>query len=299
MKDSPLPIDVRATVLMMVMCLIMALGQITLKYTATNMTPTLQIALRSGGAVILIYLLMYWRKQPVFTVVGAWKPGVIVGILFASEFFLVGEALRYTSATHMSIFLYTAPIFAALGLHFFIPAERLKPIQWLGIIVAFTGIGMSFLGRDSGQNTIESPNLILGDLLAIGAGFFWAVATLIVRTTRLKKATATETLFYQLVATFLILGLGAIMMTQTTVTFSWALVGSLFFQTVILSCGALLLWFWLLRKYLASRLGALTFMTPLFGVTLGVLLLDETVDRSFFLGAVGVLVGLYLVNKKE
>lgn len=40
-----------------------------------------------------------------------------MGGLFGLEFLLVGEGMRHTSASHMVVFLYTAPIFAALGLH--------------------------------------------------------------------------------------------------------------------------------------------------------------------------------------
>ena len=45
--------------------------------------------------------------------------------LFSLEYLSVGEGLRYTSASHSVVFLYTAPIFAAIGLHWKLPEERL------------------------------------------------------------------------------------------------------------------------------------------------------------------------------
>lgn len=299
MNNTRQPVDARAGSLMLLMCVIMAFGQITLKYTATDMSPTLQIALRSGGAAGLIVLMAVWQRQPLFMVQGGWLPGIVAGGLFASEFFLVGEALRYTTASHVIIFLYTAPIFAALGLHFLIPAERLNRIQWSGVILAFIGLTISFLGRDASENTATSPNMLLGDILAIGAGLLWGLTTVVVRSTRLKTARATETLLYQLIMAFVVLGLGTIFMGQTTVTWTLALSASLFYQAVILSYGALLLWFWLLRKYLASRLGVLSFMTPLFGVIFGAVLLDEVLDKGFLLGAVCVIMGFLLVSAQE
>lgn len=299
MENTRQHLDARATSLMVLMCLIMAFGQITLKHTVADMKPTLQIALRSGGAACLIALMALWQKQPLFMIEGGWKPGVVVGVLFAGEFFLVGEALRYTTASHVAIFLYTAPIFAAIGLHLFIPTERLNLMRWLGVILAFIGIAISLLTRDGSENTLSSPNLFLGDVLAIGGGLLWGATTVVVRSTRLKDARATETLLYQLIAAFFILGVAAIVMGQTAVTWTLALSASLFYQVVILSYGALLLWFWLLRKYLASRLGVLSFMTPLFGVVFGVLLLGETVNKSFIIGAVCVIVGILLVNRKD
>ncbi|MCY1217380.1 hypothetical protein D9M72_292870 [compost metagenome] len=58
-------------------------------------------------------------------------------------------------------------------------------------------------------------------------------------------------------------------------------------------------WFWLLRRYLASRLSVLSFMTPLFGVAFGVLILGETIDTSFAIGATLVLGGIVLVSGAE
>lgn len=289
-------ISLQATGLMTLICLTWALGQVVLKYTAADMAPTLQIALRSAGGAALTWAFVYWRGRPLFTLAGAWKPGLLVGALFAGEFFFVGEALRYTTASHVSLFLYTAPIFAALGLHVFLPEERLRPVQWLGVLLAFVGVAISFLARDHTMNTETSPNMVLGDALAVLAGVLWGATTVVVRGSRLKHAPATETLFYQLVGAFVILLLGAALTNQLTVHWTGALALGLAFQIIILSFVSLLIWFWLLRKFLASRLGVLSFMTPLFGVVLGVVVLNEPMESGFIVGAACVVAGLVLVS---
>ena len=63
-----------------------------------------------------------------------------------------------------------------------------------------------------------------------------------------------------------------------------------------MSFASYLVWNWLLRRYLASRLGVFLFMTPIFGVVLSVLLLDETVGLPFVGGSLLVLVGLLLAQ---
>ena len=75
-----------------------------------------------------------------------WRGGLLAGSLFGLEFFFIAEGLQLTSAAHMSVFLYTAPIFTALGINWLLPSERLRPLQWLGIILAFAGIAFSFAG---------------------------------------------------------------------------------------------------------------------------------------------------------
>ncbi len=57
-------------------------------------------------------------------------------------------------------------------------------------------------------------------------------------------------------------------------------------------------WFWLIRHYPASRLAALTFLSPLFGVLAGVVILDEPLTSALLLAMVLVAVGVYLVNRK-
>ena len=63
-----------------------------------------------------------------------------------------------------------------------------------------------------------------------------------------------------------------------------------------MSFASLLTWFWLLRRYLASRLGVFSFLTPLFGVLLGVLLLGESLEPHFVAGSALVLAGIGLVG---
>ena len=75
---------------------------------------------------------------------------------------------------------------------------------------------------------------------------------------------------------------------------AWA---SILFQGVVITFASYLAWFALLRRYLASRLSVFSFMSPLFGVSFGVLLLRETIDISFAFGAILVLTGITLVSR--
>ncbi len=117
--------------------------------------------------------------------------GILVGLLFAAEFFLVAQALRFTSASHTVVLLYTAPIFVALGLHWKLPSERLSLIQWLGIACAFFGIVIAFLFRPAASQAAASSAL-WGDALALLAGVLWAATTIAVRLTKLAEAPATR-----------------------------------------------------------------------------------------------------------
>jgi drug/metabolite transporter (DMT)-like permease len=225
---------------------------------------------------------------------GLWRAGMLVGVLFALEFVLIGEGLRHTSASHLVVLLYTAPIFVALGLHWRLPTERLARLQWTGIALAFSGIVMTFLGR--GATTQALSDILWGDFLALMAGVAWAATTLCVRLSPLAKAPATITLFYQLAVGFVLMLTTTVWLGQThfhPTPWVWA---SLVFQAVVVSFASYLAWFWMLRHYLASRLGVFSFLTPLFGVAFGVLLLHEPLEANFIVGAILVCTGIILVS---
>ncbi|MDX2367445.1 MAG: DMT family transporter, partial [Colwellia sp.] len=240
-------VDGFAVGIIAIVSLIWGLQQVFVKAVAEEMSPVLQIALRSGIALFLLASIMVWRNEKLISA-EKWKPGLLAGLLFALEFFLVGEGLRYTTASHMVVFLYCAPIFVALTLHFKIESEQLKPLQWAGIIMAFSGIALTFLWRDSQSIELEAANLLWGYFLALLAAISWAATTVLVRSSSLSKAPASQTLLYQLFACFILVLLAAIAMGQTEYKLTVAVVSNLAFQGIIVSFVSLLLWFWLLRQ---------------------------------------------------
>ncbi|SDH31874.1 Permease of the drug/metabolite transporter (DMT) superfamily [Pseudomonas flavescens] len=297
--DTRKNIDGLAGTMMVVLCMVWGLQQVILKAAAEDVTPMLMLALRSGIAAVLVVLLMVWRRDGLSLRAGNWRPGLVIGFLFAMEFMLVGEGLRRTSASHMVIFLYTAPIFAALGLHWRLPAERLKRLQWLGIGVAFVGIVVAFAGRAPDHATRDSGQQVLGDLLGVLGAMAWGATTVVVRCSRLSSAPVTQTLLYQLLGGFLLLMLVCTLTGQLRFNPTPLAIGSLAFQALLVSFASFLAWFWLLRNYLASRLGVLSFMTPMFGIVFGVWLLDEPLEINFIAGALLVLCGILMVSGYE
>ncbi|WP_397475867.1 DMT family transporter [Pusillimonas sp.] len=289
-------IDGRAFGMLVVLCMIWAFQQIAIKAAAVDVAPTLQIAIRSGIAAVLVALLMAWRREPLALADGSWKPGLLVGALFGLEFVFLGEGLRYTTASHMAVFLYTAPFFAAIGLHWRLPEEKLAFAQWLGILVAFIGIVVAFAGRDAGQVVPNASNMLLGDFLGVLAGAAWGATTVVVRCTRLSNTSASKTLLYQLIGGFVILLAAAVISGQMSFRPTALAISSIAFQSIIVGFISFLAWFWLLTKYLASRIGVFSFMTPLFGIFFGVWLLDEPLDTSFLIGAVLVATGIVMVS---
>jgi drug/metabolite transporter (DMT)-like permease len=199
----------------------------------------------------------------------------------------------------MSVFLYTAPIFTVLGLHWLIPGERLRMVQWLGSIAAFAGIAIAF-SNGFAEQARDWRDMLIGDALGVLGGIFWAATTVTIRRSALSEAPPATTLFYQLGTCGVILvAIAAVNGQIGTVTMNGIVWGSLFFQSVIVAFLSFLMWFWMLRRYLASRLAVFSFLTPMFGVGFGVLILDDPLDGRFVAGAVLVMLGVVMVNARR
>lgn len=293
--DERKALDATASGLMVVLCMIWGLQQVILKMAAPDISPLMQIALRSGLAAILLLPLLYLDKASQLFNRQNLKAGALIAFLFSLEFFLLAQALQWTSASHAVVLLYTAPIFVALGLHWKLPSERLSVLQWSGIAIAFLGIVVTFMRAKQGATQLEQQ-MLWGDLLALAGGIAWAATTVTVRLSSLAQAAVTQTLFYQLAGSFvLLLGL-AFFLGQATIHFTPLVIGSLAFHTLIVSFASFLAWFWLLRNYLASRLGVFSFLTPLFGIAFGVCLLGEKIELNFVMGSALVLLGIVVVS---
>lgn len=238
-------LDVQASGLMIVLCMIWGIQQVVLKLAAADIAPIMQIAIRSGLSALLVFPLIQLKAGTHLYSKEYLLPGIWLAFLFSAEFILVAEALRYTTASHTVVLLYTAPIFVALGLHWKLPAEKLNRIQWSGILIAFTGIVLSFMGREQQSGQILQQALF-GDFLALMAGLMWALTTISLRLTRLSDAHPTQTLFYQLVGGCVFLLPVAFLLGQTTIHWTPVAISSMVFHVLIMSFFSLMLWFWLL-----------------------------------------------------
>ncbi len=184
------PLNLAIFCLMVFLCVIWGAQQVALKYTVPDMPPVTQLAFRFCGAAFVFLVLMLKSEGRHAFADGNVRSGLFVGALFAVEFLLLAESLKYTTAAHSVVFLYTAPVFAALGLHVF-PEERLSLVQWLGIAVAVLGIAVAFFDGSEPK----TASMLLGDGLALSGGMMWGASTVALRRSKLASVSATKAVF--------------------------------------------------------------------------------------------------------
>lgn len=281
---------------MLVLSVVWGFQQVPIKLTAPEVSLLMQGGIRSVIATLLVFLWARWQGVALFARDGTLLTGLAAGLLFAFEFVFIYFGLGHTAASRMSVFVYLAPVVAALGLHLFVPGERLSAGQWLGVLLAFAGVALAF----SEGFLSAAGDTLLGDACGLIAAVLWGGTTVVIRATGLSGVSATKTLFYQIGLAALVLPLASWAIGEHgVVSLSAFAVASLAYQSVLVGFVSLLAWFWLLRRYLAARLGVLSFMTPMFGVVAGVVFLAEPLTAYFTAGALLVAAGIALVNLRR
>jgi drug/metabolite transporter (DMT)-like permease len=294
MMERKTQLDTTAMALMVVLCAAWGLQQVAIKVANAGISPVWQASLRSIGAALLVWAWAAQRGIPLFERDGTLRAGLLSAALFAGEFALIYWGLNYTAASRGVVFLYTAPFMIALGAHCFLPGERLRPLQWLGLACAFAGILAAF-GESLG---LPTQNQLLGDGMLFLAAVLWAATTLVIKGSVLAKVSPAKTLLYQLAGSALLLPFVSLALGEPGVVALTPLVlAAVAYQTVLVAFASYLAWFWLVANYPAGRLAAFSFLTPLFGVLAGAVLLEERISAALAAALGLVVLGIWLVNR--
>lgn len=289
-------LDTFAMGLLVACCAFWGFQQILIKFAGREIPPLWQASLRMGGATLLLWLWCQLRGVRLFERDGSLKGGLLVGLLFAGEFCFIYLGLQHTSASRLTVFLYTSPFWVALLLPRFVAAETMRRLQWIGMAIAFTAVGVAF---SEAFLHGSSPGQWKGDAMGLAAGMFWGLTTVAIRTTKVSTVAAEKSLFYQIGVTALVTPLLSLALGETwQLDYSAPAWGALFLQTAVGAFASYLAWMWMLRHYPATQMATFTFLTPLFALVFGVLLLNEPLTTQLVLALVGVASGIVLVSRR-
>ncbi|HJL61711.1 MAG TPA: DMT family transporter [Pseudomonadales bacterium] len=287
-------IDTLGAVLLISMSVILGLNQVFVKIVNDGLQPVFQAGLRSffGLFLVLVYALLMRKRLSIGD--GSFWPGMLSGLFFTAEFILLFEGLDRTTVSRASIMFYIMPVWVAIAAHFLIPGEKLTLIRVLGLILAISGVAVALVVNNSGT----TEGTLAGDLLCLSASLFWAGIALVARISRLSQSIPEMQLLYQLVVSSIVMlaiapFFGELVRDLTpTIVFIFSL------QVILVVCISFLVWFWILSIYPASDMASFSFLTPVFGVLFGWLILGDELTYSILAALILVGIGITLVNYK-
>jgi len=295
-KDN---IDLKGFAVIVVLAILWGINYPAIKISNTGLSPVFTTFLRSLIASFLGIIYCIIIKQPLFHKGILLFHGFVTGMLFGLEFACLYLGMLYTDAARAAVFVYFSPFVVALGAHFFLK-EKLNSLKIFGLFLAFIGVFLVFKDKPSQR----SGNLMfLGDILEITAAIFWGTTTLYIKKYLARSVHPINTFLYQLVFSIPIILICAYILEDKWIfNININVLASVGYQSIIIAFATYLIWFMLIHRYPVARLSVFTFLTPVFGVLFGVIVLGEKTTAGLILGLICVSIGIfcnnYTINEK-
>lgn len=285
-------VDMAAAAIMVGLTFSWGLNYVAAKISYAGYDPVFLSIARSAIGGFCVFLWCRWRGIPLFTRDGTLPAGIAVGVLFGIEFLCLYVGLEHTTVARNTLLVNTMPFWMLLGGHFLL-GEQITLRKLLGLLLAFAGLAAVF------SDKLGSGDMLFGDLLSLGSGFFWALTSILIKRSKLVEASAEKLLLYQLagaaVVGLLVMPLAGSPIRDPALLPTLALL----FQAIYIVAVTYVLWFWLLRRYPASGLSSFTFLSPVFGVLCGAMFLNEPLTVRIFVALGLIASGLIIVNRPQ
>jgi drug/metabolite transporter (DMT)-like permease len=223
---------------------------------------------------------------------GTWLRLLLLGTLGNALYLgLNYEALRHLSAGMGSIVASTNPLILAL-LAPWLLREPLTARKLTGLLLGFFGVVLAMHTRAATQ---EARPI---DVLMSAAGVLaFVFSNILYKRMHLRPHPVVLNAAQLLLAGVVLVLPALILEGPPRVSWTPEVVFSLAFLIVVLSIGASMLWFWILQHGEASRVSAYFFLTPVFGLLLGALLLGEPLAPLDGLALAVIAAGLWLATR--
>lgn len=278
------------------MCLIWGSTFVALKIGLEGTPPLLGVAMRHILASGLLFLIIYIRKLPIPRDPLAYKQYLTVGLLnFSLSYSLTYTGTQYIYSNVSALLWASIPITTALAAHVTLRNERLTVRKGVGILVGFSGVALIFAGYGIGQ----SRNLLLGMALVMGAVLMttWPGIYLKMHPARANPIVLNG------VAT----GIGGL--ATLAGSFAWEDPASMVWSPLNIGVliylaifGTVLAWvayFYLLQRIEVVKLSFVGFIAPIIATFMGMLVLGEVLPLTVYVGAVIVLLGIFLTDARR
>jgi drug/metabolite transporter (DMT)-like permease len=256
--------------------------------------PLLLVTTRVLFGLAGLTVLMFVRRIPFPTDTQVLRHCAVVGLLNTTlPFVLITWGETRIPSSLASILNGTVPLFALVVAHFALHDEPMTGARLAGLIVGFAGV-VVLVGLESG----------------VTSGSAWGQAAVAAAAFSYACAAAYSRRFLR--------GISAVVQSFTTMLFAcvYLIVAILLFERPVVwpthplmwtatawlgllgSCLAYVMYFDLLNAWGVTRAAVVSYVFPIVGLVLGILVLDEPADWRLFAGTALVAGGIAIVNAR-
>lgn len=257
--------------------------------------PPLTIVLgRVGIGGLLLYGILRLQGRNLPPLGRVWLHFAFAAIVQnAIPFLLFGWGEQYIDSALAAILNGTTPLFTLLLAHMFTSDDRLTPTKTLGTFIGFSGlallIGPSLLGGVKattwGLIAVAVASLCYGIAIVYGRRNLRGLPPLVAPTAQL------------LLAALFVLPLSLVLEQPFNLPApSWPALGSLLALGAFGTGLAFVVYYRIMEQTSATYVSMVTYLVPVFGVILGVVILNEQLGWNAYLGCALILLGVMIVN---
>jgi drug/metabolite transporter (DMT)-like permease len=249
---------------------------------------------RVGIAGILLYLILLAQGRQLLPFGPKWGHLAVMALVQnAIPFVLFGWGEQYIDSGLAAILNGTTPLFTLILAHLFTSDDRLTPIKAIGTLIGFGGLLVLI-----GPSLLAGVRASTWGLLAVtGASASYGVAIIYSRRHLRGLPPMVGPTTQLLLAALFLLPVSLLVEQPFSLPApSWPALGSLIALSVFGTALAFVIYYLLIERASATYVSMVTYLVPIFGVILGVLILNEQLGWNAYLGCALILLGVMIVN---
>jgi len=265
-----------------------------IKIAVQEIPPLTLVVLRVGFAAVILYTILRLKGLRLPTDKKMWRHFSILGLFaHALPFFLFNWGETHIDSALASILNGTTPLFTMIFAHFWIADERLTPQKIFGALVGF--LGLFILTSPSLLHGFESTTL--GIIAVAFAAVSYGIAIVYARRNlRGLKPLVAPTAQLTMATVIMIPVSFLVDKPWQLVAPSLAATGSVLALAAFGTALAFVIYYFILDHAGATYLSTVTYLVPVFGVALGVSILNEKLSWHAYAGCAAILVGVMIAN---
>src|SRR5581483_3751286 len=256
------PLDLFATGLTILLCAIWGGAFVGIKISTLDMPPLGSAATRFCLTAVVLLFWAFYQRVPMRYGATEVRALVVMTVMFFYINVTAYVGTSWTTAGRATVFFYTQPLFLALLAPYFLPGDRLTGRKLGGLGLALCGIVALFFTKLSGRET----STLAGDIFVLSGALVSAFSGIATKWTA-GRIHPVALICWQCWFSWPLLALMSWWLESgRPFVFTGRAIAAILYLGLISAAFGFVVFAWLIQRNSATRVTALTFLAPVFGV---------------------------------
>lgn len=286
-------LDLRVILLGLAFCTLWSSAFTVGKFAITAAPPLWFLTIRFGLAFLLMAAVIFALRKPFPETKRDWWTAIWLGILNNAAYLgLAFVAFKTTSSSMVALIASLMPLVTA-ALAWPILKERLTVLKLVGLALGTIGAWYILANRLEGGLNIDDP---FGFIISFIGMICLAIGTVLYKARGAHADPLAMNAIQALSASVVLLPVAFLLEDPGEIVFGWTLAWTLAYTAILMTFGALMLWFALIRAAGAANASAFHFLNPGLSMLIAWSVIAEPILNTDLVGLIPVAVGILLVN---